>query len=311
MGKVKTNQDKTLAITIGGVKLRNPVLLASGTCGYGTELQEHLNYKAIGGLVAKSVTIKPREGNPMPRIVECDSGMLNAIGLANVGLDAFCRNKLPQMKKLDCAIIANVAGSSEKEYLAVAEKLGQSKGLAGLELNVSCPNVHAGGIEFGRDPKVLGKLVKAIRKKTTKSLWVKLSPNVTDILPLAKAAEDAGADALTVMNTLIGMRMDIEKRRPVLANLTGGLSGPAIKPVAINLVYKVSQAITIPVVGCGGIETTEDALEFILAGASALQIGTATFRQPSVASDIAKGLKNYLKKNKIKQIKQLIGAGHQ
>jgi len=298
-----------LSVNVGGVRLRNPVLLASGTCGYGLELKDHVNFGRLGGFVGKSITAEPRPGNPMPRIVECSAGMLNAIGLANVGLEAFCRDKLPRMRKLSCALVANVAGKSRDEYLAVAERLGREPGLDGLELNVSCPNVSAGGIEFGRDPKVLSELVAAVRRRARKPLWVKLSPNVTDIIAMAKAAEDAGADALTVMNTLIGMRMDIQRRRPVLANLSGGLSGPAVKPVAINLVYRVSAAVKIPVVGAGGIETAEDALEFILAGASAVQVGTATFRNPAAAEQVAEGLRTYCQKEKITRITALVGAG--
>jgi dihydroorotate dehydrogenase (NAD+) catalytic subunit len=298
-----------LGVNVGGVELRNPVLLASGTCGYGLELKGHLDFKKIGGLVAKSVTWQPRTGNPMPRVAECTGGMLNAIGLANVGVDVFCREKLPAMRKLGCTLIANVAGKSQEEYLQVAEALGQQPGLAALELNVSCPNVSAGGIEFGRDAKTLGELVAAVRKKIKLPLWVKLSPNVTDIIPLARAAEANGADALTVMNTLIGMRMDIRKRRPVLANLTGGLSGPAVKPVALHLVYRTSAAVKIPVIGAGGIETAEDALEFILAGARAVEIGTATFRNPHVAEEIAQGLADFLAKEKINSFRDIEGAG--
>jgi len=300
--------NSSLNITVGGVRLRNPVLLASGTCGYGTELEGNVRFQAIGGLVAKSITLEPRAGNAMPRVMECAAGMLNAIGLANVGVEAFCTEKLPELKKLPCAILANVAGSTQEEYLEVIRRLERESGLAGVELNVSCPNVHAGGIEFGREVKVLSRLVKAVRQATHLPLWVKLSPNVTDIVGLARAAADSGADALTVMNTLIGMRVDIQKRRPVLANQTGGLSGPAVMPVALSLVYKVSQAVTIPVVGVGGIETTDDALEFILAGASAIQIGTATFRDPTAAETIAKGLYAYLKQHQIQSIKDIIGA---
>jgi dihydroorotate dehydrogenase (NAD+) catalytic subunit len=304
---MKTNKP-SLQINVGGVKLRNPVLLASGTCGYGTELLGQVRYQALGGLVAKSVTLHPREGNAMPRVVECASGMLNAIGLANVGVEAFCKDKLPAIKKLPCKVIANVAGSTQAEYIEVVSRLADQKLLAGIELNVSCPNVRAGGIEFGRDPKVLSQLVKVIRKKTQLPLWIKLSPNVTDIRTLAKAAEENGADALTIMNTLIGMRVDIHKRRPILANTIGGLSGPAIKPVAIHLVYKVSQAVSIPIVGVGGIETTEDALEFIMAGASAIQIGTGTFRDPKIAETIVSGITAYLKKQRIPSLKKIIGV---
>jgi dihydroorotate dehydrogenase (NAD+) catalytic subunit len=306
---MKKNPSPAWPVTLGSLELRNAIILASGTCGYGTELEGQLDFSKIGALVAKSLTLAPRAGNPMPRVVECAAGMLNAIGLANVGVEVFCREKLPALRRLPCAIIANVAGSAAGEYLQVVERLEDQEGIAGLELNVSCPNVHAGGLEFGRDPGVLAALVAAVRKVTRRPLWVKLSPNVTDIVPLARAAEEAGADALTVCNTLIGMRMDIERRQPVLANLTGGLSGPAIKPVALNLVYKTAGAVKIPVIGCGGIETAEDALEFMLAGASAVQMGTAIFRDPGSPSKAAAGIRAYMQKHKIASWRQLVGAG--
>ena len=298
-----------LSVRLGSLELRNPVILASGTCGYGTELEGQLDFSTLGALVAKSVTLAPRAGNPMPRVVECAAGMLNAIGLANVGVEAFCREKMPALRRLPCAVLANVAGSTAEEYLQVVERLEGEEGIAGLELNVSCPNVHAGGLEFGRDPEVLASLVAAVRKATRRPLWVKLTPNVTDIVPLARAAENAGADALTVSNTLVGLRMDLERRRPVLANVTGGLSGPAIKPVALNFVYKTAGAVKIPVIGCGGIETAEDALEFILAGAAAVQIGTGIFRDPEAPSCVAAGIRAYLVKHKIASLQELVGAG--
>lgn len=298
-----------LNVNIGGVELRNPVLLASGTCGYGTELRGQLRFQSIGGLVSKSITLLPKKGNPMPRVAECPSGMLNAIGLENVGVRTFCETKLPEMRKLPCAILANVAGSTPEEYIKVAEQLDGRPGLAGLELNLSCPNVRSGGMEFGREPGLLGNLVAVIRRRTRLPLWVKLTPNVTDIVPLARAAEDAGADALTVMNTLLGMRMDIQKRCPMLANLTGGLSGPAIKPVALRMVYQVAGAVSIPIIGVGGIETAEDIVEFLLAGASAVQIGTATFRNPGAAEQAARGLAAYLRQSGVTGVKELIGAG--
>ncbi len=309
MATLKKSSSLDLSITLGRLKLRNPVLLASGTCGYGLELEPYLDFRQVGGLVAKSVTLAPRPGNKMPRVVECQAGMLNAIGLANVGLEAFCREKAPAMSQLPCVVLANVAGSSEEEYLSVAKRLDRVPGIKGVELNVSCPNVHAGGLEFGRDPKVLGRLVKHVRRQLRKPLWVKLSPNVTDIVPLARAAEENGAEALTVINTLIGMRMDIDKQKPVLANITGGLSGPAIKPVALHLVYKVAGAVSIPVVGCGGIETPQDAIEFLLAGAQAVQVGTGTFRDPQTAQNLLPGLKAYMRRKGYTRIKQLVGAG--
>jgi dihydroorotate dehydrogenase (NAD+) catalytic subunit len=245
----------------------------------------------------------------MPRVVECAAGMLNAIGLANVGAEVFCREKLPALRRLPCAVFASVAGSTPEEYLEVVARLEGEEGLAGLELNVSCPNVQAGGLEFGRDPGVLAALVTAVRQATRRPLWVKLTPNVTDIVLLARAAENAGADALTVSNTLVGLRMDLEHRRPALANVTGGLSGPAIKPVALALVYRTAGAVKIPVIGCGGIETAEDALEFILAGASAVQIGTGTFRDPGAPGRVAAGIQAYLAKHQMASLQELVGAG--
>ncbi len=299
----------SLATVVGRVRLRAPVLLASGTCGYGTELAGLIDFRLIGGLVAKSVTARPRPGHPMPRVVECAAGMLNAIGLANVGVEAFCREKLPALRRLPCVKIANVAGSTPEEYRQVVARLEREPGLDGLEINVSCPNVRAGGLEFGRDPRVLARLVAALRRRTRRPLWVKLSPNVTDIAPLARAAQDAGADALTVANTLLGLRFDLERRRPVLANVTGGLSGPAVKPVALALVYRAAGAVSIPIVGCGGIETGEDAVEFFLAGASAVQVGTATFREPAAGARVAREIAAYLRCRGPAALRSLIGAG--
>ncbi|MEW6517358.1 MAG: dihydroorotate dehydrogenase [candidate division FCPU426 bacterium] len=299
----------SLSCTVGRVRLAAPVLLASGTCGYGLELAGHVDFPALGGVVLKSLTQEPRAGNPMPRVAECSQGMLNAIGLANVGVEAFCREKWPKVKALPCAVLANVAGASQAEYVAVARRLDRLDGLAGLELNVSCPNVSHGGMEFGREPRVLERLVAAVRKATKRPLWVKLTPNVADIAPLARAAEAAGADAITVINTLRGLRMDLKQQRPVLGNVTGGLSGPAIMPVALFHVYRAAGAVKIPVVGCGGIETAEDALEFILAGASAVQVGTATFRRPRAAELIAAGLRRQLQARGLRSLKPLIGAG--
>lgn len=299
----------SLAVRLGNVELRGPVLLASGTCGYGTELKGFTDLAALGGLVAKSVTLAPREGNPMPRVAECSAGMLNAIGLANVGVEAFCREKLPELRRLSCAVVANVAGATAEEVVRVTQRLEREPGLAAIELNLSCPNVRSGGIEFGRDPRVLAELVAAVRAATRRALWVKLSPNVNDIAPLARAAAEAGADALTVANTLIGMRMDLKTRRPVLANGTGGLSGPAVKPVALALVYKAVGAVSIPVIGCGGIETAGDAIEFLLAGATAVQVGTATFRDPQAAPRITSGIRDYLRHQGLNGMAELIGAG--
>jgi dihydroorotate dehydrogenase (NAD+) catalytic subunit len=299
----------SLACTVGRVRLAAPVLLASGTCGYGLELAGQVNLSAIGGLVLKSLTLEPRAGNPMPRVAECSQGMLNAIGLANVGVQRFCAEKWPEVRNLPCAVLANVAGATQAEYVAVARRLEALEGLAGLELNVSCPNVRHGGLEFGLVPRVLERLVAAVRKATRRPLWVKLTPNVSDLAPLARAAEAAGADAVTVINTLRGLRMDLKQQRPVLGNVSGGLSGPAVMPVALYHVYRVAGAVKIPVVGCGGIETAEDALEFLLAGASAVQVGTATFRQPKAGEAIVNGIKRYLHSQGLRSLRSLIGAG--
>lgn len=286
-------------IEVGKVKMRSPVWLASGTCGYGVELRGQVDFKKIGGLIAKSVTALPRAGNSMPRVAECAAGMLNSIGLANVGLEEFIHTKIPEMKKLPCAIMANVAGSDAGEYVQTVRRLDSIPELAGLEINVSCPNVKSGGIEFGRNPKILEDLIGKLRKATSKPLWVKLSPNVTDIREMARAAEAGGADAISAINTLIGMRFDISKKRPVLSNRMGGYSGPGIKPVALYMVYQIASATPLPVIGMGGIESTEDAIEFFLAGAKAIQVGTATFRDPKTAENISRGLQEYFNREKI------------
>ena len=294
---------------VGGVNLAVPVLLASGTCGYGEELAGLVDFRRLGGLVAKSVTRAPRGGNPMPRVAECAAGMLNAIGLANVGVEAFCKDKLPRLRGLPCAVLANVAGGHMEEYVALAARLEREPGLDGLELNVSCPNVKEGGLEFGRHPRVLERLVAAVRRATRRPLWVKLSPIVDDIAVTGLAAEAGGADALTVANTLIGMRMDLARRRPVLANGTGGLSGPAVLPVALAMTYRAAGAVAIPVVGCGGIETGRDAAEFMLAGASAVQVGSGTFRHPRTAERVARELTHLAKDLGDGRIASLRGAG--
>lgn len=299
----------SLACTVGRVRLAAPVLLASGTCGYGADLAGLVNFSRLGGVILKSLTLEPRVGNPMPRVAECSQGMLNAIGLANVGVQRFCEDKWARARNLPCAVLANVAGATQAEYVAVARRLDRLDGLAGLELNISCPNVSHGGLEFGREPRVLGRLVAAVRKATRRPLWVKLTPNVADTVPLARAAEAAGADAVTLINTLRGLRMDLKRKRPVLGHVSGGLSGPAVKPVALYHVYRAAGAVKIPVVGCGGIETTEDALEFFLAGASAVQVGTATFRDPRAGEEIARGLARYLRGQGLPNLKPLIGAG--
>jgi len=298
-----------LAVEVGTVRLKNPELTASGTFGYGLEFQPFLDLNALGGLVTKGLSPRPRKGNPPERIVETPAGMLNAIGLQNVGVDAFVREKLPKLRAFDTAIVANVFGETEAEYLEVCEKLDAAPGVAAIELNLSCPNTECGGMIFGNDPVSLARITRACRRATQLPLWVKLSPNVTDIRDTAKAAEAEGADAISLVNTFVGMVLDVEKRRPVLANVSGGLSGPAIRPLAVWMTWQVRRAVEIPIVGMGGIMTARDAAEFILAGATAVQVGTANFVNPRASVDVAEGLALWLKERKVASIRTLIGAG--
>lgn len=296
-----------------GLRLANPVFTASGTCGYGEELADFLDVNALGGFITKSITLKPRKGNRTPRIVETDAGMLNAIGLANVGLDRFLAEKLPAIAKMTVPVFVNVAGERIDEYVAVIERLTRERAIAGFELNISCPNVAKGGISFGRDPCQVAEITAAARKAAGKKvLIVKLSPNVTDISTTARAAVDAGADALSLINTFTAMVIDIETRRPVLANRTGGLSGPAIKPIAVYLVSKVyrevAQPAGIPILGLGGIRTASDALEFLIAGASAVAVGTASFIQPDTAIRVIDGIRDYCDRHDIANLPDLVGS---
>ncbi|WP_243373944.1 dihydroorotate dehydrogenase [Geotalea sp. SG265] len=297
-----------LSVEISGIKLRNPVMTASGTFGYGKEFSQYLDLEKIGAIITKGLSLRPKAGNPTPRIVETPGGMLNAIGLQNVGIDAFIQEKLPFLRTVNTPVIVNLYGNTLEEYGALAEKLDRLPEVAGLEVNISCPNVKQGGIVFGTDPAAAAEVVGLVRRSTSKPLIVKLSPNVTDIVRMADACVSAGADALSLINTLTGMAIDLEKRRPVLANVTGGLSGPAIKPVALRMVWQVSMAVTVPIIGIGGIMSATDALEFILAGATAVQVGTANFLDPSAAQTVAAGIEDYLAKNGIGHIKELIGA---
>jgi dihydroorotate dehydrogenase (NAD+) catalytic subunit len=295
------------------LKLSNPVFTASGTCGYANELGDFMDVNCLGGFITKSITLKPRKGNAPPRIVETDSGMLNAIGWANVGLDKFIEEKLPVIRKMSPAVFVNVAGETIADYVAVVKRLAAESAIAGFELNISCPNVEHGGVSFGTDPAQVTEITKAIKEAAgDKVLMVKLAPAVTDISAIARAAVDAGADALSLINTFTAMVIDIETRRPVLANRTGGLSGPAIKPIAVYLVNKVYNDIAkergIPILGMGGIRTASDAIEFILAGASAVGIGTANFIEPDCAAKIIEGIKKYCVRNKIEDIKEMIGS---
>jgi dihydroorotate dehydrogenase (NAD+) catalytic subunit len=296
-----------LSVKIAGVKFSNPVLVASGTFGYGEEYKSLIDLNKLGGIITKSITLDPREGHPPPRTFETPSGMLNAIGLANVGVEKFIKEKLPFLRSLETKVLVNVAGSTVSEYVEVAKRLNRRGGIDMLEINISCPNVKEGGIAFGSKTKSAYNCIKAVKENTSYPIIAKLSPNVTDIVEIANAVQEAGADAVSLINTLVGMAIDTEKMGPVLANVTGGLSGPAIKPVALAMVWKVAKAVKIPVIGIGGIMNTEDALEFILAGASMIQVGTANFVDPQTSIKIINGLSVYCKKKKIKKITDLVG----
>ncbi|BCS53413.1 dihydroorotate dehydrogenase [Geobacter sp. SVR] len=297
-----------MSVTIAGIELRNPVMTASGTFGYGQEFSEYVNLEKIGAFVTKGLSLKPRAGNPTPRIVETPGGMLNAIGLQNVGIDAFIAKKAPFLAQVNTPAIANFFGYTIDEYAELARRLDEVPEVAGLEVNISCPNVKQGGIVFGTDPKCAADVVSACRAATSKPLIVKLSPNVTDIVAMAQACADAGADALSLINTLTGMAIDLQRRKPVLANVTGGLSGPAIKPIALRMVWQVFRAVKLPIIGIGGIMNATDALEFILAGATAVQVGTASFINPGAAEQIADEMQAWLVENKVDSITSLIGA---
>jgi dihydroorotate dehydrogenase (NAD+) catalytic subunit len=288
--------------------LQNPVLTASGTFGYGKEFVPYLELNDLGGIIVKGLSLDPSRGNPPPRVVETASGMLNAIGLENVGVDAFIREKTPFLDTLSVPVIANIYGTSIEAYGAVAERLNEVPSVAGVEINISCPNVRAGGLAFGTDARMAHRVTQTVRDRYAKLVIVKLSPNVTDIVAIAQSVEDAGADVVSLINTLTGMAVDINTRRPKLANIIGGLSGPAIKPVALRMVWQVARAIKVPVVGIGGIMTAEDALEFIIAGATAVQVGTANFIDPGSTLKIIRGIENHLKQNHIASIKELIGS---
>ena len=307
------NESVDISVDFAGLKLANPVFTASGTCGYADELADFMDINALGGFITKSITLKPRKGNPTPRIVETDSGMLNAIGLANIGLDKFIEEKLPILEKFSPAVFVNVAGQTIEEYVAVVERLAEEQAIAGFELNISCPNVKKGGINFGTDPAQVEEITSAVKKTIgRKILIVKLSPTVTDISTIARAAVQAGADALSLINTFTAMVIDIETRRPVLANRTGGLSGPAIKPIAIYLVNKVYNDVAkgrkVPILAIGGIRTASDAIEFIIAGASAVAVGTVNFIEPGCVVKIIEGIKKYCISKKIANIEELTGS---
>ena len=297
-----------LSVQIGAVRLANPILAASGTFGYGVEFAHLVDLNRLGGIVVKGLSLEPIAGAPAPRLCETPSGMLNAVGLQNIGVRAFVAEKLPALRRHQTAVIANVFGSTIDEYAAVIRILEDAEGLAAYELNISCPNTAHGGIQFGSDPQMVMEVVSAARQAARRPLWVKLSPNVTDIGAIARAAENAGADALTVANTYQAMSIDVQTRKSKLGRVTGGLSGPAIKPITLRLVYESKRAVRIPVIGLGGIETANDVMEYVIAGASAVQVGTANFAQPTVCIDILDRLERCCRDSNINSINSLIGT---
>src|SRR3989339_603795 len=297
-----------LGVNIGRLFLKNPVMTASGTFGYGEEYAQFFDLGCLGAIVVKGLSLKPKSGNPPPRIVETHSGMLNAIGLANVGVETFIREKLPVLRKYDTRIIANIYGHHIDEYGDVAYMLKGVEGISALEVNISCPNVECGGMVFGVDPDVSARVTERVLKNTDKPVIMKLTPNVTDIRVIARAVESAGAHAISLINTLTGMAIDVDSRTPKLANIYGGLSGPAIRPVAVFMVYQAASSVRIPVIGMGGIMDARDALEFIIAGASAVQVGTANFVNPAATLDVLDGIKKYCEKHGIGRIEEIVGS---
>ena len=298
-----------MKVRLAGMELVNPVIAASGTFGYGIEFEEIVSLEQIGGFVTKGISLEPMKGHAAPRIVQTASGMLNAIGLQNVGVEDFIARKLPPLKRYPlCKVIVNVFGCTVNEYLAVIERLNQADGIAAYELNVSCPNVHAGGMAFGSDPGSLEFLVSRAKKASSRPLIVKLSPNVTSISNMAKVVANSGADAVSLTNTFLAMSIDVETRRPRLTNTTGGLSGPAIKPIALRMVYEAARAVSIPILGLGGIVTPADAVEFLLAGATAVQVGTASYADPRATDRLARGLESWCRSHDVEKVTSLTGA---
>ncbi|HBK69744.1 MAG TPA: dihydroorotate dehydrogenase [Firmicutes bacterium] len=303
--------DPRLAVKIGRVSLKNPVVTASGTFGFAQEYNRLFPVSALGGITVKGLTLQPRAGNPPPRVVETPAGLLNAIGLQNPGLTVFLEKELPFLRELETTIIVNIAGFTIEEFARLASALDRAKGISVLELNISCPNVKAGGMAFGIDPEAAARVTRTVRAETSLPIWVKLSPNVTDIGIIAQAVEEAGAEAITLINTLAGMAIDLKKRRPLLGNRMGGLSGPAVKPIALRQVWQVYETVKIPLIGMGGISSPQDALEFMMAGASAVGVGTALFHNPFTPLNIIDGLCSYLDQEKIDRIEDIIGIAHQ
>jgi len=305
------NKNVDLSVDLGGIKMKNPVAVASGTFGYGKEYEDFIDITGIGAVIVKGTTLEARPGNPAPRIYETPAGMLNAIGLENPGVEVFLNEYLPYLRAKGVTVIVNISGNTVDEYARLAEKLEGHSGLAGIELNISCPNVKKGGLQFGTDPVMVKEVVQAVKSVSSLPVMPKLSPNVTDIVKIARAAADGGADALSMINTLIGMAVDVDKKKPVLANVFGGLSGPAIKPVALRMVYQVYKEVDLPILGGGGIMNTRDALEFIMVGASAVSVGTANFVNPLIAEEIKQGLLDYLQKNNLRKIEEIRGIAVQ
>lgn len=295
-------------VNIGGIELKNPVMTASGTFGYAREFERLMDLNRLGAIIVKGLSLEPSRGNPPPRILETPCGMLNAIGLENVGLEAFVKEKLPVLKMIEPPVFVNIYGKSMADYAELASRLEDIEEVSGIEVNISCPNVKRGGMAFGAYPESAAQVIRVVRKSTTRPLMVKLSPNVTDITEIARSVEGEGADSISLINTITGMAIDIETRRPKLANITGGLSGPAIRPVALRMVWQVAQVVKIPVIGVGGIMTAKDALEFLIAGAVAVQVGTANFINPHVTIDIIEGIEAFLVEKNITDLADVIGT---
>lgn len=297
-----------MAVNLGGLKMKNPVTTASGTFGFGPEYAPYVDLNRLGAIVVKGTTLEPRKGNPTPRIVETPAGILNSIGLQNPGVDKFIRESLPFLRDYDTPVVVNIAGNSLEDYAEVTRRLSRAEGVSALEVNISCPNVKQGGMIFGTSCTMASEVIAAVRKNTPLPVIAKLSPNVTNIVEIAQGVADAGADALALINTLLGMKIDIHTRKPVLGNIMGGLSGPAVRPVAVRIVWQVAQAVKLPILGMGGIMTAEDALEFIMAGATAVAVGTANFVNPRATMDILAGIRQYMDRYGVKDINELIGA---
>lgn len=308
-GLHRTETADRLRVRLGDIEMKNPVMPASGCFGYGREYAQFYDLSQLGGIAVKATTVEERLGNPTPRVAETPAGMLNAIGLQNPGMDRVINEELPWLKQFDIPVFVNIAGTTVEDYVEVAEKISQRPEVAALELNISCPNVKCGGISFGTDPNVAADLTREVKRVSRVPVFVKLSPNVTDIISIAEKVEQAGADGLSMINTLLGMRIDLKTRRPVLANQSGGLSGPAIKPVAIRMIWEVSHSVKIPIIGMGGIQSPEDVVEFFLAGASAVAIGTANFVNPYICPEVINGLPALLDKLGVKEISELTGKG--